>query len=90
MLTTLTSAKEARESVHPLRNNLLFVNSFCHLHYQFNDNFINSYLLFLQNENPGPGTYKGYEQTNNDVSPSYSKRGTGTFASKVQQLLGMA
>jgi hypothetical protein len=44
-------------------------------------------LYYVQNENPGPGTYKGYEQSNHEISPSYSKRGTGTFASKVQQLL---
>ncbi|CAB3979660.1 Hypothetical predicted protein [Paramuricea clavata] len=39
--------------------------------------------LVAVNENPGPGTYKGYEQSNHEISPSYSKRGTGTFASKM-------
>ena len=39
------------------------------------------------NENPGPGTYKGVEQPNKDVSPSYSKCGTGTFASKMTRFV---
>jgi hypothetical protein len=41
----------------------------------------------MQNENPGPGTYKGHEQPSKELSPSYSKHGTGTFASKVQLCL---
>ncbi|XP_028406321.1 O(6)-methylguanine-induced apoptosis 2-like [Dendronephthya gigantea] len=34
------------------------------------------------NENPGPGTYKDPVCAKDEPSPSYSKHGTGTFASK--------
>ncbi len=70
-------------------SNIIWISTLIYIINSMTTLLTHSYLILchLQNENPGPGTYKGYEQTNNDVSPSYSKRGTGTFASKVQQLL---
>lgn len=40
-------------------------------------------FAMIQNENPGPGTYKDPVCLKDEASPSYSKHGTMTFASKV-------
>ena len=39
-------------------------------------------ILLFQNEAPGPGNYVGHIRVDND-SVSVSKKGTGSFASKV-------
>lgn len=46
--------------------------------------FKNVLLIWhFQNENPGPGKYTSHKSMNNN-STSFSKRGTGGFASKVR------
>ena len=44
--------------------------------------FILVCLSFFQNEAPGPGNYVGHIKVDNE-SVSVSKKGTGSFASKV-------
>lgn len=39
--------------------------------------------MHVQSDIPGPGSYKTQQETLENMSVSFSKRGTGGFASKV-------
>ena len=50
--------------------------------YYGNCTVITVFIFDCQSENPGPGNYIGQSHADK-ISPSYSKKGTGGFASKV-------